>query len=123
MNKPFIHPYITLPIHLTVNLTINYNHPFAHPPIHLSFHPIHPPTHPSNCPSSHPSIYPSTHPYCSTCMYMYMGSSVGRASVWNTECRGFESHLRQLSFFIFPLSQVSVCLSFFLSFFQITYVH
>ena len=35
-----------------------------------------------------------------------LGSLVGRASVWSTVCRGFESHLRQLSFFhfsIFPL--------------------
>ena len=50
------------------------------------------------------------------CQLSCLGSSVGRASVWNTECRGFKSHLRQLSFFIFPLSQVSVCLSVFLSF-------
>ena len=57
------------------------------------------------------------------CQLSCLGSSVGRTSVWNTECRGFESHLRQLSFFLFPLSQVSVFLSFFLSFFQITYVY
>ena len=51
------------------------------------------------------------------CQLSCLGSSVGRASVWNTECRGLESHLRQLSFFIFHFSIVSgVCLSFFLSF-------
>ena len=47
-------------------------------------------------------------------------SSVGRASVRSTECRRFESHLRQLSFSFFHLPQVSFFLSFspfFLSFF------
>ena len=41
------------------------------------------------------------------------------SSVRSAECRGFESHLRQLSFFIFPLPQ-GVFLSFFLSFFLST---
>ena len=50
-----------------------------------------------------------------TCTCICTGSSVGRASVRSAECRGFESHLRQLSFFIFPLPQVSFFLSFFLS--------
>ena len=34
-----------------------------------------------------------------------------RVSVWSTECRGFESHLRQLSFSFFHLPQVSFFLS------------
>ena len=51
-----------------------------------------------------------------TCQLGSLDSSVGRASVWSTECLGFESHLRQLSFFNFPFAS-GVCLSFFLSFF------
>ena len=49
------------------------------------------------------------------CQLGCLGRSVGRASVWSTECRGFESHLRQFSFFIFPLPQVSFFLSFYIS--------
>ena len=39
-----------------------------------------------------------------------------RASIRSAECRGFESHLRQL-IFIFSLPHAGVCLSVFLSFF------
>ena len=49
------------------------------------------------------------------CQLSCLGSSVGRASVRSTECRGFESHLRQLSFSLFHCLR---CLSFFLSFFS-----
>ena len=56
------------------------------------------------------------------CQLSCLGSSVGRASVWNTECRGFESHLRQLSFF-HCLRCLSFFLSFFLSFRYHMYVH
>ena len=46
------------------------------------------------------------------CQLSCLGSSVGRASVQSTECCGFESHLRQLSFSFFHCLR---CLSFFLS--------
>ena len=45
------------------------------------------------------------------CQLSCLGSSVGRASVRSTECCGFESHLRQLSFSFFHCLR---CLSFFL---------
>ena len=40
-----------------------------------------------------------------SCVALYvqlscLSSSVGRASAWNAECRGFEFHLRQLIFFL-----------------------
>ena len=59
--------------------------------------------------------------YIYTYMYMYMYTGIKQIHVHvRTECRGFESHLRQL---LFSFIHCLRCLSFFLSFFLSFVLH